>query len=86
MKLHQCVLMDNVTVQDGVTLQNTVVAPHASIQVMNNTIVGLCSRACWVDLRGLASTQQNAVVGLCSRACWVEGAGIQVTKRGRRSV
>lgn len=32
-KIHQCVLMDNVTVQDGVTLQNTVVSPHAIVQV-----------------------------------------------------
>ena len=36
-KIHQCVLMDNVTVSDGVTLTNTVVCSHAVIQVSSPT-------------------------------------------------
>jgi translation initiation factor eIF-2B subunit gamma len=35
-KIHQCVLMDNVTVSDGVTLTNTIVCSHATVQVRRN--------------------------------------------------
>lgn len=56
MKIHQCVLMDNVTVQDGVTLQNTVVSPHAIVQVCAlDWLVHMstCGGCGW-DLRGVS--------------------------------